>query len=114
MASTLSKDWWKYALGVGALVAAVAVFWRQAGDAPAIPDRVRLVCVATGELFSLPRSEVRVVPCNNPKTGEATLVPVASKDGKDFASGRFRDAIAALGEKNKFVDPKTLEVKKPG
>lgn len=114
MASTFAKDWWKYALGVGALVAAVVIFWRQAGDPDVIPNTIPMVCVATGEHFTLSRGDVKTVPWTNPRTGEATLVPCVTKDGKTLAMSRYRDVVAGFGEKNKFVDPKTLEVKKPG
>ncbi len=73
--------------------------------------KVRFVCVETGETFWLPRGEMRIPPCENPKTGSATLVPAIEADGVVMVTERFRPLLEQLEKKNKWIDPKTFALR---
>lgn len=95
------------------LCAAAGVYWVWGRDAGTLSDRVSYVCVATGQIVSLDRSQVGgMYPLTNPKTGERTLLPYEERDGKVYVSSRYRNYVNQLeqAKANRHVDPKTLEV----
>lgn len=71
-----------------------------------------VVCVETGEKFSLHRSEIKMIPTKNPKTDRYTLLPfVVDEKGNNVILGRYRDALTqSLKDVNKYVDIETFEV----
>jgi len=78
----------------------------------ALPDRMTFVDVSTGERMQLDLGKIRVIPAKNPRTGERTLLPCGlAADGKWVIDGHYREAVLALGETNRHVDPSTLELK---
>ncbi len=102
----------KLALLIILLAAASSVFWLNRGPKSPLTDRIAFVCVTTGKVFYLPRGETRIMPFRNPDTGTETLFPcVKQDDGKFYVSSRYREGIGRMGDVNKVVDPKTLEVK---
>lgn len=96
------------------LVAATGFYLLNGRDREVLPNRITLVCVATGKTYALAPAEVQFLPARNPETGEFTLLPVWDDNGtlrvKDRCKVAFKDSsFAAL---NKFVDPQSLEVRK--
>lgn len=90
-----------------------------ASDEPAdqlakLKDSVRFVCVETGEIFTIKRSDIpSVLPAKNPKTGKASLLPVIERDGKYVVNPRYGHGLLdspKVAEINRYVDPETLAV----
>lgn len=103
----------KLALLLILLGAAGSVFWFNGGPKSPLSDHIAFVCVTSGKVFYLPRGETRIMPFKNPETGQETLFPcVKQDDGKFYVSSRYREGIGRMGDANKAIDPKTLEVKK--
>ncbi len=103
----------KLSLGGVLLVAAFAIYFLAGSRAPSRSGTVQFVCVATGETFWLERGKSKILPLENPKSGERTLVPChQSDDGKLYVSGRCRSLIRRLKEEgiDHYVDPETLLV----
>ena len=81
---------------------------------PVVDDRIKMVCVETGELFRLSRAELgNAFPVVNPETKRATLLPYVEKDGQKMLPARRRQALLDLGDLNKYVDTETLIVREP-
>jgi hypothetical protein len=95
------------------LVLAAGVMWWFWPRSHALPTRLRFVCTATGERFEVPRENVSMYPATNPKTGQATLVPVAEENGQIVVPPRYRALLRQLGEQNKWADPETGAVRPP-
>lgn len=70
-----------------------------------------LVCVASGKMYSLSRSQVQTLPVKNPDTGELTLVPCYEEEGVVRVDDSYRKVVIDLGEVNRHVDSETLEIK---
>jgi hypothetical protein len=114
MASFWAANRGKLAL-LGLLVlAAGAMAWRNLHTPGQLPSTIRFVCAETGKEFTLRRSDVNVVPAKNPDTGEFTLLPCGiDESGVRRVTQRSRESLATLGERNRYVDPETLEVRPP-
>ncbi len=106
----------KLILALVLLAAAGAIllkFWPAGGP---LPNKVRFVCVATGERFSISRDDIPSTgfPMKNPKTGAMTLVPLMPDDGEGrlFVNPRHAGCLhdPELAKVNKYVDVQTLEV----
>lgn len=94
------------------LVVAAGVFFYMTRDPAALPNRFNFICVETGETFNIAKSDLRSIPARNPKTEKYTLLPVMEEDGRMIIDEHYRGSVVGdLKEINKFVDPKTLEVK---
>lgn len=107
----------KLAVAIIILIAAGLLARRNAGKSSpeaTLPNSIQYVDVTTGEIIALKRGQTVVLPRENPKTGERTLLPVLKRDGDYYVSDMRRRTLEQLGDKNKWVDPKTLRVRKPG
>ncbi len=111
MAVALGTQKVKLAIAGVLLVAAAGVIYWRGGNPDALPDRITMVCAATGERFEVPRSRVTFLPADNPKTGQATLLPAYEKDGVWLVSGRYRSVLEQLGEQNRMIDLQTMQVR---
>ncbi len=113
MASVFAEQRGKLILAGVMLVIAIGLFLFQARGAAELTNTINFVCVATGELYELGRGEVKGLglPAVNPDTGQATLLPYAEKDGRRFITRRKARFLKQLADVNKYVDPKTLEVR---
>jgi hypothetical protein len=103
----------KLSIAVVLLGGAIVLFVLQAGGEPSRSGKVQFVCVATGEMFWLER-QPRVLPAENPETGQRTLVPCGpADDGSTHVSRRDRGLIEQFERDgvNKYVDSKTLVVR---
>jgi len=78
-----------------------------------LDDSVKTVCAATGKIYNISRADLIYVPFQNPSTGEKTLIPCRDVDGALVVRESYRSAVQLLGEKNKYIDPNTLVVRKP-
>ncbi len=113
MAGVLTSRSGKILLAIVLFVGAGVLAYRNLNQRP-ISRKVNFVCVATGRMFSLDRKDVVTLPAQNPKTGEATLLPcVKDADGVVRVSGRYAGALQELGAKNRYVDAETLVVRPP-
>lgn len=102
-------------IGIGAvvlLVIAGVVAWRNLAPPAIVTDAVHMVCVETGERFELAPGDIDYLPAANPDNGHRTLVPCVERDGAWYVPERRRDLLEQLRAQNKFVDEKTLEVKR--
>ncbi len=108
--SKLSGNQWKVIAAGALLVGALGVYFFWGREKPVLPDRINFVCVETGKRFSIPRDKA-VVPGVNPDTGKATLVPCYERAGQLYADGHYRGTINSLAEVNRYVDPKTLQIR---
>ena len=100
--------------GIGIGLLALLLFLRSFRSGPEqLQSTLDFACAKTGKVFRFPRERVNAVPFVNPDTGEATLVPIETRDGKHFVVARYREAITELGENARAVDSQTLEVKGP-
>ncbi|MCB9849106.1 MAG: hypothetical protein H6817_00205 [Phycisphaerales bacterium] len=101
------------AFSVIGLIVAVIIAWPFLRGAPGPETEFTMVCVATGEVFTLDVDEVGMVPARNPKTGERTLVPcVRDDDGTLHVAERYAGALTGeLAEVNRVVDVDTLRVR---
>lgn len=80
-----------------------------------LENRIRLVCVSTGEEFWMARDQVTQIPMLHPRTKEETLLPCSpGTDGALHIDDHYRAALESVGDKNKVVDPQTLLVKPHG
>lgn len=111
MASVFAGQRGKLILAGVVLVIAIGLFLFQARGGAELTDTINFVCVATGELYELDRGEIGGLPAVNPDTGQATLLPYAEKDGRRFITRRKARFLKQLADVNKYVDPKTLEVR---
>jgi hypothetical protein len=91
--------------GGGALLA----YHAMSGPELALPHRVYLVDVATGQAYVADTSErTLTVPTANPETGKVSLIPVfEEEDGTWRASTRYLSALGQMEAENKVVDPET-------
>lgn len=85
-----------------------------AGLKDALSDKLLYVDVTSGEIVVFNHGGTVVLPRENPKTGERTLVPVEQRDGAYYVVQRRAGVLAQLSEKNKFVDAQTLRVRAQG
>jgi hypothetical protein len=111
MASVFAKQQGKLILAGVILLIAIGLFLFKARGGAELPDTINFVCVATGELYKLDRGKIGGLPAVNPDTGQATLLPYAEKDGRRFITRRKARFLEQLADVNKYVDPKTLEVR---
>ncbi|MHC5109827.1 MAG: hypothetical protein ACYTHJ_08115 [Planctomycetota bacterium] len=72
-----------------------------------------VVCVESGEILYLDRTEVSMYPAKNPDTGRKTLLPFSVRGENKYIARRYKNIVASLDEKevNKYVDVKTLEIR---
>ncbi len=79
-----------------------------------LADSIEFVCVATGKTYRIDREDLPgMFPAENPDTGERTLLPVKTEDGKRIAIPRYaHEALRdpELAKVNKYVDPQTFEI----
>lgn len=105
---------WHIVVIVAAVVAMAASLYLTFGgdDGPEMTNRLVLVDVATGELFTvtLPGSKAILVPANHPDTGKPTLVPVDRREGRWVISRRHLEAVRGLPEKG-ALNEETGEVR---
>ncbi len=107
----LSANRWKF-IAAAALLLTAAVVVALLLRGPQIgPGRVNLVCVATGRQFSVSASKIDAFPAKSPETGQRTLLPCETRNGRVYVGGTYRVLLAELREVNKHVDPKTGEVR---
>lgn len=109
----MSKNARLIILAVGLLVVAGAIYWYAGRSTSPLPDKVRYVCIATGEQFTFSwEKRPNTTPGTNPKTGALTLLPVGEVDGKLMVGGSGARALqdSRFAEVNRYVDPDTLEV----
>jgi hypothetical protein len=113
MASVFAEQRGKLILAGVILLAAIGLFVFQSRGGAELTNSINFVCVATGKLYELDRDEVQGLglPAVNPDTGQATLLPYAEKDGRRFITRRKARFLEQLADVNKYVDPKTLEVR---
>ncbi len=98
-------------LAAVALIAVGVVVYGQLRGARVVPNTVKLVCVATGKVYSFNRDQVStVLPARNPDTGERTLLPCYEENGVLHVAPRYSYALTELGDKNRYVDTETLVV----
>lgn len=103
---------WKIALAVLALAVTAVIAVRQLTQPSAVTNSIQLICVTTGERFTMSREAVTQVPMLHPKTNEPTLLPIsANANGEFVVHDHYRGLVEEFGERNKFVDPQTLVVK---
>ena len=111
----MNSDQKKIAVVVLLLIVAVGTYFYFGRSSGPLPDTVKFVCVATGKVYNLSRDKVpSILPATNPSTGEKTLIPAVEENGKVYASERYAPGLLAdpeLAKVNKYVDPKTLEVR---
>ena len=94
----------KIALAVVLFIVAIGVFWIYGRTPSVLPSSVRFVCVATGERFSIGRSNLRTFPAKNPKTKELTLLPIYEEQGKFLVAAHYGNYVRdpnLLGKVNK-------------
>jgi hypothetical protein len=112
MANWLTGSRGKLLLALVLLVGAAGLVYWRARPASGLPDQISFVCVESGKVFHLSRYNVASVPAKNPDTGAATLLPcMKDEHGVLRVSSRCREALAGLGEKNRYVDAQTFEVR---
>lgn len=87
-----------------------ALAYRALHQPAPISGKMKLVCVATGQVFNLSREKIASYPAVNPSTGEATLVPCYEENGEVYIISRYADLLEQLREKNKYVDAQTGKV----
>ena len=111
MRAFLASPKGKLTLAALVFVIAGALLIYNFGRGGALPSGIQFVCVATGQTFRVDRTEINAVPFKNPKTGEYTLLPCKSENGVTKIDPHYRQALVALGEKNRYVDNDTLVVR---
>jgi hypothetical protein len=103
----------KIILAVVLLTVAGGVAYYTIRPADELKGSVKAVCAATGKVYSISRDKLTYVPFENPSTGEKTLIPCKEVAGELKVTETFRGAVQLLGDKNKYIDPNTLVVRKP-
>lgn len=93
---------------IGILVALAgvgAVCLLRGGDGP-VKDRIEFVCVSTGKTYTIARSSFRMLPVENPDTGQATLVPCIRRGPDLYVDAHYREIVEALEQEelNHYVD----------
>jgi len=108
------SDRLKIIIVVVALVGAGVATWLSfGGEEVSFPDQLAMVCVASGKTYMVDRDTVRTYPTVNPDTEQRTLVPVDEQNGKQIVPARYRAVLESIGERNVYVDLKTMEVRQP-
>ena len=100
------------------LVFLVAGFFAYRGlssGAPEQANQMRLYCVETGKVVSLPRDDVISIPWKNPATGKRTLFPFEEKEDGIYIPSRYRVTLELddYKELNQHVDMETLRADPP-
>lgn len=110
---TLKANAGKLTVVVVLLAAALGYYliWGGRSVKDQIGTTLTYVCAETGETFKFSRGKTRLPPLENPKTGRRTLVACYERDGQLYISGRDRALVRELGELNKLIDLKTLQVR---
>ncbi len=101
------------ALGLFALAAAL-VYTNRPGPSP-MPNRVRFVCVETGQLFTFSQYELpSVLPARHPTTKRRTLLPIVARATELQLNPRYADLLrtSELRGVNHYVNPDTLAVRR--
>lgn len=98
---------------VALLGAGIATWLSLGGEDVSFPDQLAMVCVASGETYMVDRDSVLTYPTVNPDTQARTLVPLDELNGKQVVPARYRAVLESLGERNVYVDLKTMEVREP-
>ncbi len=99
-------------LAIAVVGIAVVIGWSFVHSSPLeLPNRMPLVCAATGETFNIPRERVNMLPMENPETGERTLIPFETRDGARYVPDRYRTTVQDLKDKNQYVDLGTLAIR---
>jgi hypothetical protein len=106
----------KITLAIVLLAVAAVLIYRGLRAERVVAAEVSFVCVATGETFDIDMEDVQAIPARNPKTNEWTLLPCERREDGTLVIARLyanslRESLKLV---NQFVDPKTLEVRKPG
>ncbi|MCC7293803.1 MAG: hypothetical protein IT449_17225 [Phycisphaerales bacterium] len=87
-------------------------YFRNPSSPAPLARQLVFIDVTSGERMDIDLQSIRVIPAKNPKTGQRTLIPCGQNaDGKWVVDAHYRDAVSAFGEANRYVDPKSLEVK---
>jgi hypothetical protein len=115
MGNFMQPKHWKLIAAVALLVGAGAVYMVYGRADGALPERVRFICVETGQTFQYSRANMpTIIPAKNPGTGAETLLPVIKhEDGKWYVDRHYGFGLSdeeGLAKVNKYVDPETLEV----
>jgi hypothetical protein len=88
------------------------MFYFWSGDDARDP-RIEFVCVETGDVFTVRRSDVSRIPRENPSTGRRTLLPLIEEGETKMVAARWsRSLYEELSDVNEYVDPRTLEVRR--
>lgn len=106
----------KTVLALVLLVVAGYFVLRSFSSSSPVASEYAFVDVATGEIMVLDMDKVGIIPAKNPKTGEWNLLPCKRNEkGVYVVNEPFRASLQdELKDKNRFVDPFTLEVKNNG
>jgi hypothetical protein len=110
---SLSRRGQVVVVGLGTLGAVIG--WLIGRPSADIPNRFRFVCVASGETFDLTVEEAAMIPARHPETGQYTLILCTrGEDGAWRAAeetrGILEDQLAGV---NRWVDPRTLQIRAP-
>ena len=111
MSALLASRKIKGLLAAALFLTSTVLLSRQLSSAGPLDRNINFVCVATGETFSLARSEVVRIPEINPRTGEATLVPCSAENSVLTVNAHYRPIIEDLAERNQHVDAQSLVVR---
>lgn len=74
------------------------------GTSSPVTDELDLVCVETGETYSLSMEQINTLPAKNPDTGKYTLLPYEMRDGQKVVLSRYLAALGDFKDANKYVD----------
>lgn len=110
MASESRARWIKLASAIALFGVAGVIYYTNAHQPPLLPTEVNFVCVATGEMFRIDREKVTIIPAQNPKSGEFTLLPCVRREDGVYVDQHYAPSIKRFAETNKHVDAKTLRV----
>ncbi len=114
------QTWWSANRGrilLATLLTAAAAFawyWNRETN-PVLAATNGYVCVSTGEVFVLSTDKTRLLPEENPRTKERTLLPCLQRpDGEVEVVARYRTYLEGLKDQNRVVDVGTLMVRRTG
>ena len=90
------------------VVALVLVQW-MSRPSHGLPNAFDLVCVETGKAYRVSRNSLQgAAPWKNPDTGNKTLLPVITENGKQRIDDHYRPILEQMEDVNKTFDPATL------
>ena len=108
----------KIAIIVVCLAVAGFLVWRSMNSGPSLDDSSRVINVITGEVSSMDRDQLSVLPFPDSENRRALLPAMRDENGNWTVADTYRSGVARVMELENLspedlaIDPETFELRK--